>query len=96
MSFERQYYECECHSEEHTISFVYDEEDNEIYLATFLNQYRNFFGKLLVAFKYIFGYKCKYGHWDTTIIQYKDVPKLIALLNRVLENGELQVGKDGN
>jgi hypothetical protein len=42
-------------------------DDNNAYLHIFLRE-RRFFKRLLYGIKYIFGYKCKYGHWDEIIL----------------------------
>lgn len=55
---------CSCGSPEHTLTFNLNEEDKEIYTSVFLHQYRPVYQRVVVAIKYIFGYKCKYGHWD--------------------------------
>ena len=54
---------CECHSDEHTLRFAYDE-DGDLYTSVYLNQYRGFWKRVLVAIKYVFGYKSRYGDWD--------------------------------
>lgn len=78
-----EYFECQCGSDEHTIHFTLDVEENEIYLSVFLNQYRSFFKRAWVAVKYLFNYKCKYGHWDCVTIQNDDAERLISLLRRL-------------
>lgn len=83
-SLEPEYFECACFSPEHTLRFVWDEEDNEIYTEVFLYQYHNFFKRIWMALKYVFGYKCKYGHWDCFILQTKDAQRLKDLLNKLV------------
>lgn len=75
---------CQCSSPEHTIQFIYSEEDNEIYTNVFLNQYRSFFKRIWIAIKYIFGYKCKYGHWDCFMMRNEDLSKI----KKILETNE--------
>lgn len=75
-----EFFECICATEEHTIRFKLDTDDTELYASVFLNQYRGFFGRLWIAIKYLFGYKCKYGHWDCTELRPEDADRLIALL----------------
>lgn len=78
-----EFFECACGADEHTLRFkldAYDPKDVELYTSVFLNQYRGFFGRLWVAIKYLFGYKCKDGHWDCTMIRLEDADRLIALL----------------
>ena len=77
------YFDCKCSSSEHTLRFVYDPEDNEIYTEVFLSQYRNLFQRIWTAIKYIFGFKCKYGHWDCWLMKEEDCKRLVELVNRV-------------
>lgn len=79
----KKYFECQCHSPEHTLKFVYDSENKELYSEIFLNQYRNFFKRSWVAIKYIFGYKCKYGHFDCFIFKNDDIVKFKNLLEKI-------------
>ena len=84
----RQFFDCACLSEEHTLRFdLWDwtPEPPELYLSVFLNQWRPWYGRLWVAIKYLFGYKCRYGHWDNTIIRVEDAPRLQQLLGRYVE-----------
>ena len=81
MTQKAEYFECKCDSSEHTLRFVYDDEDDEIYTQVFLHA-PSFFQRVWQAIKYVFGYKCKYGHWDCTLLKKEDIPKLIALLER--------------
>lgn len=71
-----EYFECSCGSDEHTIRFVLDKKDKEIYLCVFLNQYRPWWKRIWIALKYVFGYKCKYGHWDNWTMVSTDVERL--------------------
>jgi len=82
---ETEFFECDCHSDEHTIKFVYDEENNEFYLSVYLNQYRNLLQRIWVAIKYVFGYKSRYGDWDCWTLQEQDVVRLKKVLNLVKE-----------
>jgi hypothetical protein len=80
---EPQYFECACHSPEHTLRFCWDDKDNEIYTEVFLNQYHNFFKRIWIALKYVFGYKCKYGQFDCFLMQPKDAQRLKSLLDKI-------------
>lgn len=70
------YFECDCGSSEHTIRFTLDKEDPTIYTSVFLNQYRSLWERVWVALKYVFGYKCRYGHWDCWSMRDSDARKL--------------------
>lgn len=71
---------CSCQSSEHTLRFIYDSDAEELYCEVQLNQYRGLFKRLLVAIKYVLGYKCKYGHWDNTIVSRDEMEKLYFFL----------------
>ena len=73
---------CSCFSDEHNLQFTYDEEDKVIYTTIYLHQYRSFFKRVWVAIKYIFGYHCKYGHWDTFNFDPEDYQKIIDLIKK--------------
>lgn len=72
---------CECNSLEHQVAFWYDEEDNSLYCEPHLTTQNNFFKRILVAIKYIFGYKANYGHWDSTMFKKGDLIKLREYLD---------------
>ena len=78
---ERQTLICECNSLEHQLSFWYDDEDNNLYCEPHLTTYRNFFKRLWVGLRYAFGYKSRYGQWDSTIFKKEDLVKLKSYLD---------------
>jgi len=82
-----EFLQCACGSKEHILIFeleeyLYDKDIKYVELTTsvFLNNYRNIFKRIWVAVKYIFGYKCKYGQWDCTMIREEDADRLIHML----------------
>ena len=77
-----EYFGCDCFSAEHQFRLLLDTEEKELYLDVHLHQYRNLFQRIVSAIKYIFGYKCKYGNFDTVIIRKEDIPRLKALVDR--------------
>jgi len=74
-----EHFQCECGSDEHTLKFSLDEltgdiEELEIWTSVFLHsEYHGFWGRLWIAVKYLFGYKCRYGHFDCFIMRPPDV-----------------------
>jgi len=78
-----EYFECACGSSEHTLRFILNKEDKEIYTDIYLNQWRPIYKRIWVGIKYIFGYKSKYGEWDSWILRPEDTKRLIALLNKL-------------
>ena len=85
---QREAHLCACHSDEHTLKFGYDPEDNELYTSVFLNHYQNVFKRVWIALKYVFGYKCKYGHWDCFIMRAEDGERLKSLLDRLIQGAK--------
>jgi hypothetical protein len=80
---ERKIYVCSCNSIEHQMSFFYDEKEKELYTEVHLYNYKNFFKRLISAIKYIFGYKSKYGNWDSMIFKKEDLIDLRNYLNKI-------------
>lgn len=78
--FERLTIYCDCETPEHQFNFIKDPEDDEIWLEIHLNNYDRFLKRLWTGLKYAFGYRSKYGHWDTTIITPEDRLKIIEFL----------------
>jgi len=73
------FFECACYSDEHVLKFVYDRREKEIYATMFMSDWPQWYKRVWVAIKYIFGYKCKYGHWDTWLMCPKDLDRFISL-----------------
>lgn len=66
----KKYIECECSSYEHIVIFSYNDDDPDPDYAYVHVQLvaHGFFSRIWAAIKHIFGYKCKYGHWDETML----------------------------
>ncbi len=75
---------CECNSREHQIIIHHDTDDNVVYCHIHL-QKSGFWRRLLVGIKYIFGYKCRFGHWDEFIWTVEHAPQLRKLSDSLLE-----------
>jgi hypothetical protein len=84
------YIECNCTSAEHTLRLTLDdgEEFSPIYVEVQLNRYHGFFRRLWRAIRYMFGYECKYGHWDEAILVGAEVRKLRDLCDQHLVQWE--------
>lgn len=74
---EREIFICKCENLEHQVTFSYIEDDNEgdVYMEVHLSS-KGFWQRLVNGFKYIFGYRSKYGDFDEMIIKKEDVRKL--------------------
>lgn len=67
---------CACNSVEHQIVFIKDEDEKLIYCQIHLNNYDSFLQRLITGIRYIFGYKCKCGHWDEFILSENHIESL--------------------
>ena len=87
------YVECCCGSDEHTLRFILDAEAEEIYTSVFLNHWEPWYKRAWKAIKYVFGYKCKYGHFDCTIIDQRNLADLKLVIQKFDELVEAKHGK---
>lgn len=83
MKFEKpEIFICDCNSLEHTFSFWYDDETNDVHIMPRLKNYKNIFQRIIGAVKYILGHKSKYGDFDSFIIDPNDAVKIRKYLDR--------------
>jgi hypothetical protein len=90
MKRDLEYLECSCTSAEHLLRFTFDDgkwDDccPEIYIDVQLNCFHGFWKRLWLGIRYIFGYKCRYGHWDETLLLGDQVRRLRAICDKHLE-----------
>ena len=61
---------CACYSDEHTLRLMHFKADperensDEVYWSVYLNPYP-WYKRLWVAVRYVFGYRSKFGSWDS-------------------------------
>ena len=79
------YFECMCAHDEHTIRFTLDKEDKEIYTSVLLASHRNFFVRIILGIKYIFGGKSRYGYFGNWTLSIHDADRLEGMLNMLKE-----------
>ena len=79
---EYHYIECDCTNDEHRIVITKFDDDGEIYVHYFLEQRKNIWERIKIAVKYIFGYKCKYGHFGETVLSKKEIERLKTFLEK--------------
>lgn len=86
-----EYFECQCHSPEHTLRFWLDDDPGFpcLYASVFLDSCP-WHRRLWLGLKYVFGYKCRYGHFDEFMLRADDCDRMIAMLNRLKEIGEYE------
>lgn len=82
-------FECRCHSPEHDLKFVLDEEDLYVYVLLLP---QNFFKRLVNGIRYIFGYSCRYGYFDEFVMNPKDIDLFISMLEQFRENSKSSPG----
>lgn len=82
------FFECECTSAYHTMKFVYDETENELYTEIYIYQYKRFHQRVWAAVKYVFGFKNKCGDFDCFIFKNSDIPEFRDLLNKIIYTGK--------
>ncbi len=83
MIVKREVFVCECNDISHNIVLeLFDWGDGvDFYINVYVLQYNGFFKRIWIGIKYIFGMKYLYGHYDTIMIKYEDVPRLRSLLD---------------
>lgn len=83
MEFKHELFICQCNNTEHQLIFSYfpDDEDKDVYVSVHLTPEYNIWKRIKMAIKYIFGYKCCYGHFDEFIFNKKDADKLQSVVN---------------
>ena len=70
---------CQCNNIEHQL--IFSRLDNEVYVHVHLTPESNILKRIWIAIKYIFGYKCRYGHFDEFIFKKSDADKLQKVTN---------------
>jgi hypothetical protein len=84
MDMEKQWFDCACAWPEHTLRFVYDPDEGDLWTEVHLT-HDVWWKRLWTAVRHVFGYKCKYGCYDCWLMKDEDVDRLIDLLQRKKE-----------
>lgn len=72
----RELFICQCNNVEHQLIFSYFPEDGDVYVSVHLTSEYSIWERIKMAIKYIFGYKCRYGHFSGFIFKPSDADKL--------------------
>lgn len=84
----KDYIECICNSEEHLLIFSTEgalfEYGELMVVSHFLGEIP-FHKRLWRGIKYIFGYKCSYGHFQESCLGYQQVMQLKELCDKALQ-----------
>lgn len=71
---------CQCNNTEHQLIFSYFVDYKEVYVSVHLRP-KTLWKRIVGGIKYIFGYKCKYGHFDEFIFKRQDADRLQKVVN---------------
>jgi len=92
--YEHLYIPCSCSDAEHGLRFMIDPNDIfPLYCSVFLAEHRGwrgFFRRCWLAIRYVFGYKCNYGHFSETLFEKWHVERLRDLCNESLKRKQEQ------
>lgn len=98
---EIEHFTCVCESDEHYFNVklwdftkVDDSRPEDVSLAfsLLMYQYRGFWQRVWAAIRYVFGYQCKFGHFESAELKYEDADRLISMIQRFKERVE-EVGR---
>lgn len=80
-----EYVECDCSCACHTLRFTWDPDPEypEVYVSMFLGHF-GFFRRLWLAIKYLFGFKCSYGHFCEAVLIHSQLEKIRFLCDGFL------------
>jgi len=81
---------CACHDPEHTIRFVYDEDDikDPMYIDYCLCDNPRWYKRVWRGIKYIFGFRSKYGHFGEVLIHSDEAKALIKFLEAYVKENK--------
>jgi hypothetical protein len=84
---------CECRSPEHVIQLIANTEKADptvLYISVQLTPlpWRK---RLWGAIRYVFGYQCRYGHWDEAMIGAEEALHVHDFLSKTLEEKKLRM-----
>lgn len=76
---------CACHSPEHQWVINTINGDDDVYVSYHLVKER-WYKRIWYGIKYIFGYTCKFGHFDEMILTKEHLPKLRKIVKYLETN----------
>lgn len=82
---ESHYVECMCTDLGHTVRFSFDPSDGELWLDVHLHRWQPWYKRIVMAFRYVFGFAPSHGHYDTTIIDLGDATRIRDLMDRAVK-----------
>lgn len=80
--FEQHYFDCICTDFGHTVRFIFDPKDGDMWLEVHINNWLPWYKRAWAALRYVFKQQRTYGHYDTTVFRPDDYARLHTLLDR--------------
>lgn len=77
---------CSCSSLEHQMVIRGYVDEEELYVNFHLYTYDNFFKRLWHGLKYAFGYKSRFGAWDSIVLTREHLPQM----KKIVEHLEIE------
>lgn len=83
-SLKTEYFDCICHSPEHIVRFVLDDDPDfpELYFEAQLNNNLSFWKRLKFGLRYIMGFHGVGYYWDGWSLSVKDAERLGELVGK--------------
>ena len=84
--FEHLHLVCTCTSTDHLVEVVAndDPQDDDVFWIQVQLHPQRWYWRIWIGLKYIFGYRCSYGHWDSAAFDEDEARKLQKFLNNTL------------
>ena len=86
-----EFFECQCHSPEHTLRFVLNRNENwpidppEIYLSFYLSDSEPWWRRIRTGLLYTLGFSCvRYG-WNDVILKQEDSQRLRDMCDEIIK-----------
>ena len=76
------YFECDCHTQEHTIGVAFDIDNKEVMMFVQLPQKKNFLQRLRSAFLYLFARPEVSGPWEELIMNEEKFMDFYNMMTR--------------
>ena len=85
------YLECQCHSPEHSVKFILDNEEGEIYVYTQLTPLP-WYKRIWHGIRYMFNKSSTWGHWEETILKEEEISQLLNIFTEYKQQKEKEKG----
>lgn len=86
---------CSCWDAEHSAQLTYFDapDDWEMTFSYHLSSFGGVLRRIRRAIKYVLGYKCRYGEWDTVLIEAREAKEIIDFLWGFVDSREQAIEK---